>query len=100
MAVSRLACCALALLLSIPRIASQTAIPEKSSLEQEIQTAEAAIHAGRFAEAKQHFEQAERLGGHSAEINAGIGISQLQLGHYEASRLREAKVLELGLPRP
>ena len=95
MAVSRLACSALALLLSIPRIASQTAIPEKSSLEQEIQTAEIAIHAGRFAEAKQHFEQAERLGDHSAEINAGIGISELQLGHYEASRQREAKVLEL-----
>jgi tetratricopeptide (TPR) repeat protein len=95
MAVSRLACSALALLLSIPRSASQTAIPGKSSLEQEIETAEAAIHAGRFAEARQHFEQAERLGGHSAEINAGIGISELQLGHYEASRQREAKVLEL-----
>jgi tetratricopeptide (TPR) repeat protein len=83
------------LLLSIPRIASQTAIPEKSSLELEIQSAETAIHAGRFVEAKQHFEQAESLGGHSAEINAGIGISELQLGHYEASRQREAKVLEL-----
>ncbi len=65
-------------------------------VDQEIQSGEAAIRQGRYAEAKQHFEQAERRGGApSAEINAGIAIAELQIGHYEAARQREAEVLEL-----
>lgn len=74
---------------------AQTAALDSSSIDREIQNGEIAVRQGNYAEAKLHFEQAEKLGGHSAEISAGIAISELQMDHYEAARQREAKVLEL-----
>ncbi len=61
-----------------------------------MQRGEAALRQGRYAEAQAYFEEAEKLpGANAAEVNAGIGMSELQLGHYEAARQREARVLEL-----
>lgn len=95
MAGFRLTCGILAFLISILYGAAQTGA-NNNSIDLEIQSGEAAIRQGQFAEAKQHFERAESLGGlNSPEINAGIAIAELQTDHYEAARQREAKVLEL-----
>jgi len=57
---------------------------------------ETALRQGRYAEAKALFEEAEKTPGvNVAEVNAGLGITELQLGHYEAARRREARVLSL-----
>jgi tetratricopeptide (TPR) repeat protein len=57
---------------------------------------EAALRQNRFAEAKALFEQAEKLPrANAAEVNAGIGMADLQLGHYAAARRREQRVLQL-----
>lgn len=57
---------------------------------------ETALRQGRYAEAKALFEEAEKTPGvNVAEVNAGLGITELQLGHYEAARAREGKVLGL-----
>lgn len=95
MSMLRPVLCVLLLLLSIRRGVAQTAAVESSSIDREIQNGEIAVRQGNYAEAKLHFEQAEKLGGHSAEISAGIAIAELQMDHYEAARQREAKVLEL-----
>jgi tetratricopeptide (TPR) repeat protein len=95
MAVCPLGYSVLALFLSIPCAVCQTGAVESGSVDREIQSGEIAIRQGRFAEAKQHFEQAESLGGHSAEITAGIAMADLQMGNYPAARQGEARVLEL-----
>ena len=97
MAVRHPACSVLLFLLSVSLFAvAQTRTLEAGSVERAIESGETDLRQGRYAEAKQHFEQAERLGGPpSAEIDAGIAISELQMDHYEAARQREAKVLEL-----
>jgi len=83
-------------LFSILCAIAQTGAAENSAVDREIQNGETAIRQGKYAEAKQHFEQAEKLGAlHSAEINAGIAIADLQMDHFDAARQREAKVLEL-----
>jgi tetratricopeptide (TPR) repeat protein len=67
-----------------------------TSLDECMSRGEAALRQGRYQEAKSYFEQAEKLpGADAAEINAGIGMAELQLGEYEAARQRERKVLEL-----
>ncbi len=96
MAVRHLACSVLVFLLSISGALAQTGTADSGSVDREIQSGDTALRQGKYAEAKQHFEQAESMGGlHSAEINAGIAIAELQMGHYEAARRREAKVLQL-----
>lgn len=56
----------------------------------------ASIRQGNYAEAKQHFEKAESLGGpRSAEINSGIAVAELEMDHFDAVRQRLAAVLEL-----
>jgi len=66
------------------------------AVEREIESGASALRQGRYAEAEDHFRQAEKLAGTaSAEINAGIAMSELQMGHFEIAREREAKVLEL-----
>jgi thiol-disulfide isomerase/thioredoxin len=95
MPILRPVLCVLLLLLFIRCGVTQTAAAENNSIDREIQHGEMAVRQGNYAEAKLHFEQAEKLGGHSAEISAGIAISELQMDHYEAARQREAKVLEL-----
>jgi tetratricopeptide (TPR) repeat protein len=54
-----------------------------------------ALREQRFQDAKQHFERAEQLSGtaRSAQVDAGIAIAELQMGHYEAARQRESVVL-------
>ena len=96
LAIRHLAGCVLVFLLSVLCAVAQTGAADSGSVDREIQSGDTALRQGKYAEAKQHFEQAERLGGlHSAEINAGIAIAELQMDHYEAARQREAKVLEL-----
>jgi thiol-disulfide isomerase/thioredoxin len=75
---------------------AQTDATNHESIEREIERGANALRQARYAEAKQIFEQAEQMGGPpSAVVNGGLGIAELQLGHYAASRQREAKVLEL-----
>jgi len=67
-----------------------------NSLEECMARGEAALRQGRYEEAKSYFEEAEKLpGADAAEVNAGIGMAEVQLGQYEASRKREMKVLKL-----
>jgi peroxiredoxin len=81
---------------SILRGMAQTAPPHGSPVDREIQRGETSIQQGNYAEAKQHFEKAESMGGpRAAEINSGIAIAELQMDHFDAVRQREAKVLEL-----
>jgi tetratricopeptide (TPR) repeat protein len=96
MALRHRACGIVAFLLAVSAAVAQTGAAETGALDREIQRGETALRQGQYAEAIRHFEQAERLGGPpSAELNAGIAIAELQLGHYETARQREAKVLEL-----
>jgi thiol-disulfide isomerase/thioredoxin len=75
---------------------AQTDTVNREAIDREIDRGAIALRQGRDAEAKQHFEQAERMGGPpSAVVNGGLGIAELRMGHYEAARQREAKVLEL-----
>ncbi len=74
----------------------QTSGVESLAIDREIQSGEESLRQGRYAEAEQHFERAEKLAvSPSAEINAGIAMSALQMGRFETARQREAKVLQL-----
>jgi len=100
MAVGPRACSAFLFILAMSAIgvslAVQSAGAQIDSREQEIQSGTAALQQGRYLEAKECFERAESLGGRpSAEVNAGLAMAELQLGHYEAARQREIKVLSL-----
>lgn len=87
--------CAVFLLVVAPSFA-QSDVAKQELANREVQSGTIALKQGQFAEAKQHFEAAERIGGQpSAIINAGIAIAELQMGNYEAARLREAGVLKL-----
>jgi len=75
---------------------SQADVVQKTRLDPDYQQAKAALFAGRYAEAKHYFELAEtRIGSNSAEINAGLALAELQMGHYAAARQRETAVLGL-----
>jgi tetratricopeptide (TPR) repeat protein len=103
LATRRLLHAVFALLLSVPCAPAQS--PPQSNVQSQspansfdhyLELGEAALRQGRYAEAKTYFEQAERLpGADAAQVNAGIALAELQLGHYEAARQRETKVLEL-----
>jgi tetratricopeptide (TPR) repeat protein len=96
MVLRYLTCSPLVVTLFVVYAIAQPAAAGSNAVDVEIQQGEVAIRQGRYAEAKQHFELAERMGGlNSAEINAGIAIAELQMDHYEAARQRESKVLEL-----
>ena len=96
MGMCRLASITLLLIFSTLCGVAQTRPPEGSPVDREIQSGETSIRQGNYAEAKQHFEKAESLGGpRAAEINSGIAIAELQMDHFDAVRQREAKVLEL-----
>jgi len=85
-----------ALLLFVVSVASAGQTPgDRLAIENEIESGASALRQGRYAEAEDHFLRAEKLAGKaSAEINAGIAMSELQMGHFEIARQREAKVLE------
>jgi len=94
MRVSVLTCGALFLLVVV--VASGQTLNDKPAIDSEIQSGVLALRQGRYAEAEDHFRRAEKLAGNaSAEINAGIAMSELQMGHFEIARQREAKVLEM-----
>lgn len=96
MATKVRACVMLLLLASMRFGIAQDGAGKQALAERELQAGRAALSQGRFAEAKQHFEAAARLGGPPpAQINAGIAIAELQMGHYAAAREREAVVLKL-----
>jgi thiol-disulfide isomerase/thioredoxin len=85
-----------ALLVAAACAFAQSDSANREAIDREIERGATALRQGRDAEAKQHFEEAERMGGPpSAVVNGGIGIAELRMGHYEAARQREAKVLEL-----
>jgi tetratricopeptide (TPR) repeat protein len=84
-----------ALLLSVLCAAAQ-AQDSRNSFDRNLELGEAALRHGNYAQAKAYFEQAEHLpGADAAEVNAGIAMAELQLGHYDAARQRETKVLDL-----
>jgi tetratricopeptide (TPR) repeat protein len=95
MAVRPLGCSVFVFLLTTSCVVAQTEKLKSDVAGQEVQRGKAALLQGRYAEAARLFEHAEELGNHSAEVNAGIGIAELQLGNYEAARQRETKVLGL-----
>jgi len=74
----------------------QTQDADKAAVDREIQSGVSALRQSRYAEAEEHFRQAEKLAGTaSAEINAGIAMSELMMGRFEIARQREAKVVEM-----
>jgi len=85
------------LLLFVMVTASIGQTPSSSqAVDREIESGASALRQGRYADAEDHFRQAEKLAGTaSAVINAGIAMSELQMGHFEIARQREAKVLEI-----
>jgi thiol-disulfide isomerase/thioredoxin len=94
--MARRACClVLTCLLCVFCVSAQRR-EQKSSPDSLIVHGEAALRAGRYAEAKTLFEEAEKLPGvDEAEVHAGVALAELELGHYEAARQQEAKVLQL-----
>src|SRR5208283_3790264 len=68
---------------------------DPQAAQREVQSGVLALQQGQYPEAAQHFRQAEKLAGTaSAEINAGIAIAELQLGHFDIVRERESRVLQ------
>jgi Flp pilus assembly protein TadD len=96
MGICRLATVALLFILSTLCVMAQTGPPAGSAVDREIQSGTASIRQGNYAEAKQHFEKAESMGGPpSAEINSGIAVAELEMDHFDAVRQRVATVLQL-----
>jgi thiol-disulfide isomerase/thioredoxin len=68
---------------------------DSQAAQGEVQSGVLALQQGEYAAAEQHFLRAEKLAGTaSPEINAGIAISELQLGHFDIVRERESRVLQ------
>lgn len=96
MRVAPIAYVAVSLIALTCRLHSQADVVQKTRLDPDYQQGKAALFAGRYAEAKRYFELAEaRIGPNSAEINAGLALAELQMGHYDAARQRETAVLGL-----
>jgi peroxiredoxin len=85
------------ILVAFPRgLHAQADVVQRTKLDPDYQQGKAALFAGRYAEAKHYLELAEaRVGSNSAEINAGLALAELQMGHYAAARQRETTVLGL-----
>jgi thiol-disulfide isomerase/thioredoxin len=95
MRVREFICGTLFLIVAPPFGMGQSHPVDSQAVQREVQSGVFALQQGRYTEAEEHFRQAEKLAGAaSAEINAGIAISELQLGHFDVARQREAKVLE------
>jgi|SRR5271157_149125 len=89
--------CAIAcfLILLSPAVA-QGGEDQHDSAEREIRTGTILLQQGDYGEAKAHFERAQTLQGKpTAETSAGMGLAELQMGHFEASR--QMATLELQL---
>ena len=84
------------LLASTSMLFAQDDIAEKTRRDPDYQQGKAALLAGQYADAKRYLELVEgRIGPDSAEINAGIALAELQMGHFAAARHREGVVLTL-----
>jgi thiol-disulfide isomerase/thioredoxin len=97
MRLARLVCVAVwfAALTTNPALCQED-IAAKTRSDPDFRRGKAVLLEGNYAEAKHYLELAEsHVGANSAEINAGIALAELQLGHYEVARKREAKVLAL-----
>lgn len=69
---------------------------QSDSTSQEVKTGTALLQHREYQDAKIHFEHAQTLQGRpTAETSAGIGLAELQMGHFEAAR--EMFKLELRL---
>jgi tetratricopeptide (TPR) repeat protein len=91
-----LVCRTLFLLVAPSFCLGQSPSTNSQAAQREVQSGLLALQQGQYSEAADHFRQAEKLAGAaSAEINAGIAIAELQLGHFEIVRERESKVLEM-----
>lgn len=87
---------ALSVVALICRLDAQADIVQKTRLDPDFQQGKAALYEGRYADAKHSLELAEgRIGPNSAEINAGLALAELQLGHFAEARQHEAAVLSL-----
>ena len=85
---------ALFLLFAPSLISPQSPQPDPQAAQREAQSGVLALQQGRYPDAARHFYKAEQLAGAATtEINAGIAIAELQLGHFDIVRAREAKVL-------
>lgn len=75
---------------------AQSVQAQADSATREIKLGTKLLQQREYHEAKVHFEQAQNLQGKpTAETTAGIGLAELQMGHFEASR--EMFKLELQL---
>jgi tetratricopeptide (TPR) repeat protein len=90
-----LVCRALFLLVTPSFSLCQAPPVDSLAAQRETQNGVLALQQGQYPEAAEHFRRAEKLAGAaSAEINAGIAIAELQLGHFDIVRERESRVLE------
>ena len=84
------------LLVLISSAVAQGGENQKDSADQEIKTGTILLQSGAYKEGKAHFERAQTLlGKPTAETSAGIGLAELQMGHFEGSR--QMSMLELQL---
>jgi hypothetical protein len=97
MGICRLVTIALLFILSTLWVTAQTGPPAGSPLAREIQSGTTSIRQGNYAEAKQHFEKAESMGGPpSAESRARPTTTGLAIPAWSA----EVKARVAIFPRP
>jgi len=83
------------LLLLSPALSQSKEEPQHSAAG-EIRTGTILLQQGNYTDAKAHFEQAQTLlGKATAETSAGIGLAELQVGHFAAARDMFTKELQL-----
>jgi len=57
------------------------------SADREVKTGTVLLQEGKYADAKVHFERAQNLEGKpTAQTSAGIGLAELQMGHFASAR--------------
>lgn len=75
---------------------AQAGEDQHNSAELEVRTGAILLQQGDYQEAKVHFERAQTLlGKPTAETSAGIGLAELQLGNFDASRRMTTLELQL-----
>jgi len=69
---------------------------DSAGVQQEIKLGNAALHFGRYEEARKHFANASRLSGMtSAEAYRGLAWAELRLGNFKAAQENAGKALQL-----
>ena len=83
-------------LLFVSAALAQTGTDPRDTIEREIKTGTILLQQGHYEEARTHFEHAQTLQGKAtAETSAGLCLTELQMGHFEASRQMAKVELEL-----